>query len=252
MLNWIVRNWTVWLFNRVYWLNVFTNHIFNIYVKIGFGIWYPTMVDTPENQTNYGMFTVQIPFTLSCPPSLYVIILGKSFKRHPLVFGVSKCENPRGNLAYSVRSYFVRTTLHILLVLVGRFVRQGVIGRAVVVLSSAHSKMCSKQHAESLCCSHLAFSQGVSLEAKWCNHTLVQHSLEEFLFYFIMKIRYPYGRLPVNSCPCFTYACVDMLLVDEILLPKYKNWSANLTGLLFNEITPCWLKHMNSCLSEFT
>ena len=31
--------------------NVFTNHIFNINVKTGSGIKYPTMVDMPENQT---------------------------------------------------------------------------------------------------------------------------------------------------------------------------------------------------------
>ena len=35
MLNWIVRNSTVWSFNSVYLENVFTNHIFNVYVKIG-------------------------------------------------------------------------------------------------------------------------------------------------------------------------------------------------------------------------
>ena len=38
MLNWIVRNRTVWSFNCVYLQNVFTNHISNIYAKPGFGI----------------------------------------------------------------------------------------------------------------------------------------------------------------------------------------------------------------------
>ena len=33
MINWIVRNRTVWFFNCVYQQNVFTNHIFNIHVK---------------------------------------------------------------------------------------------------------------------------------------------------------------------------------------------------------------------------
>ena len=37
-LNWIVRNRTVWSFNCMYLQNVFRNHIFNIYVKTGFGI----------------------------------------------------------------------------------------------------------------------------------------------------------------------------------------------------------------------
>ena len=38
MLNWMVRNRTVWSFNCVYLQNVLTNHIFNTYVKTGFGI----------------------------------------------------------------------------------------------------------------------------------------------------------------------------------------------------------------------
>ena len=38
MLNWIVRNKTVWSFNCVYLQNVLTNYIFNIYVKNG--IWH--------------------------------------------------------------------------------------------------------------------------------------------------------------------------------------------------------------------
>ena len=51
MLNWIARNRTVWSFNCVYLENVFTNHIFNMYVKTGFGIKSPTLFDMPENQT---------------------------------------------------------------------------------------------------------------------------------------------------------------------------------------------------------
>ena len=38
MQNWIVGNRTVWSFNWVYLENVFTNNIFNIYLKSGFGI----------------------------------------------------------------------------------------------------------------------------------------------------------------------------------------------------------------------
>ena len=47
MLNWNIKTRTVWLFNSVYLQNVFTNHIFDIYIKTGFGIKYPTMVDMP-------------------------------------------------------------------------------------------------------------------------------------------------------------------------------------------------------------
>ena len=32
MLNWIIRNRIVWSFNCVYLKNVFTNHVFNIYM----------------------------------------------------------------------------------------------------------------------------------------------------------------------------------------------------------------------------
>ena len=38
MLSWVVRNRTVWSFNCEYIENVLTYHIFNIYVKTGFGI----------------------------------------------------------------------------------------------------------------------------------------------------------------------------------------------------------------------
>ena len=43
-LNFLNR--TVWSFNWVYLQNVFTNHIY-VYVKTGFGIKLPTMVDMP-------------------------------------------------------------------------------------------------------------------------------------------------------------------------------------------------------------
>ena len=38
MLNRIVWNRTVGLFDCVYLQNVFTNHIFDLYIKTGFGI----------------------------------------------------------------------------------------------------------------------------------------------------------------------------------------------------------------------
>ena len=41
----------VGLFNCVCHQNEFTNQIFNIFVKTGFGIKKPTMIDIPENQT---------------------------------------------------------------------------------------------------------------------------------------------------------------------------------------------------------
>ena len=47
MLNQIVSSRIVRSFNCVYLQNVFTDHIFNIHVKTGFGIKKPTRVDIP-------------------------------------------------------------------------------------------------------------------------------------------------------------------------------------------------------------
>ena len=55
MLNWIVRNWTVQSFN--YQQNVFTNYIFNIYVKTGFSMKKPTRVDMLKNQPHSSAHT---------------------------------------------------------------------------------------------------------------------------------------------------------------------------------------------------
>ena len=42
------------------------------------------------------------------------------------------------------------------------------------------------------------------------------------------------------------------LSVDEILLPRYINWSTNCRSLTFNEdLESSWLKHMHSDFSEF-
>ena len=43
----MIWNRTVGSFNCVYLQNIFTNHIFDIYVKTGFGIKWPTMADMP-------------------------------------------------------------------------------------------------------------------------------------------------------------------------------------------------------------
>ena len=54
MLKWIVRYGTVWshLTMCIYKKNVFINHIFKIYEKIGFGIKSPTIADMSSNQIN--------------------------------------------------------------------------------------------------------------------------------------------------------------------------------------------------------
>ena len=59
---------------------------------------------------------------------------------------------------------------------------------AYLVHLTCSDLICSKQHAASLCCSYLAFSQGALLKSKWYSHTLVLiqfqlgHSLSLLLF----------------------------------------------------------------------
>ena len=48
--KWIFSNRNLWLFECMYQQNGFINQIFNIYVKTGFGIERPTMVDIPWKQ----------------------------------------------------------------------------------------------------------------------------------------------------------------------------------------------------------
>ena len=51
----------------------------------------------------------------------------------------------------------------------------------------------------------------------------------------------------------FPMRALTLLSVDEILLPRYVNCSTGFKGLLLSvEMSPFFLKHMNSVLSEFT
>ena len=72
MLNWIVRNRTIWSFNRVYLQNVFTYRIFNIYAKAGFVIKEPAVVDILENQTKPNIIENSNQYTK------YIISIDKS------------------------------------------------------------------------------------------------------------------------------------------------------------------------------
>ena len=50
----------------------------------------------------------------------------------------------------------------------------------------------------------------------------------------------------------FSMRMLTSLSVDEILLPRYVNWSINFKGLPFKEeMAPSYLKHMNSVLFRF-
>ena len=51
----------------------------------------------------------------------------------------------------------------------------------------------------------------------------------------------------------FTWHMLTSFSVDEILLPKYVNWSTNFRGLPFKvEMASFCFKHMNSVLFAFT
>ena len=46
--------------------------------------------------------------------------------------------------------------------------------------------------------------------------------------YILSSIRFPYRPLLVNSSPYHTYMYVDIVSVDEILLPSYMNRTTDL------------------------
>ena len=80
--------------------------------------------------------------------------------------------------------------------------------------------------------SHLAFSLGVLLEFEWCNHTIVltQLQLGRILPLF-------YQRSDIHRVDSFSIVVhalslhmLILLSVDEILLPRYMNWSTKLRG----------------------
>ena len=58
------------------------------------------------------------------------------------------------------------------------FVRWEVSDRTTTVLYGTASRICSKQHAASLCSSYLVFSPSILLKSKWCNHTVVLTQLQ--------------------------------------------------------------------------
>ena len=70
-------------------------------------------------------------------------------------------------------SCFSHSTEHVLLILLGQFVRWKASVHTAAVLSGVVSKIYSEQLAASLCGSHLASSPSVSLKFRWCNYTVI-------------------------------------------------------------------------------
>ena len=143
-------------------------------------------------------------------------------------------KTPLENIAY--KFVFISPTVHVLLILLERFVRWEESRSTAAVLQVAASRICLKQHTTSLCDTNLAFSPSISLESKWCNHTVVLTLLE-------------LRRIPVLFCQRPEFHMVDnlsiavhalpismlkSLSIDVILLPRYMNWSTNFKGLPFD------------------
>ena len=86
--------------------------------------------------------------------------------------GMSICRNPSEKCSY------FSSECSVCIARVGWFVGWEASGRTAAVLQGSASNICWKPHATSLCMAHQAFSQSVSLESKWCRHTIVLTRLE--------------------------------------------------------------------------
>ena len=91
-----------------------------------------------------------------------------------------------------VRPCFSSSALHVLLFLLGLFLRWEAGSYTSAILWGIASRICSKQHATVLCSSYQAFSQCVLLAFMWCIHILVLTQLQlrrnPILFYWIDQI----------------------------------------------------------------
>ena len=120
----------------------------------------------------------------------------------------------------------------------------------------AASRISSKQHLTFMCRSHQAFSQSVSLESKWYNHTVVQqlwririqvvqpnrHTTTLKNSYFALDC-YIISKL-LTAVHAFPICVLTFFSVDEILLLRYVNWSSNFIDLPFNvEMASSGLEH---------
>ena len=128
----------------------------------------------------------------------------------------------------------------------GRFLRWEVDIRTAALLWDAASRICSKQHAVSLCHFHLFFfSRSIALESRRCNHIVVQTRLllTRIPVLFIGELTFPYDRWPINSSPCLSHTYVYI---------AFSRWDIDTEVCMpFNVgMAPSFLKRMNSVLSE--
>ena len=205
-----------------------------------------------------------MPLTLAHHQSLLVIMSGGSLRWHPVSAkklmnvhfcqltnsGVCLCKSPLNIVVYESVLTCSRSLARL-----WWFLRWEAGGSTVAVLWRVASGICSRQHAAFLSTSHPAFSLCVLLVLTWCIHmgfwTQLQRGRNPVLFYQRSDF-----HLIINlsiAVRVFPMHMLTWLLVDEILLLRYMNWSTNFRGLTFNkEMAPICLKLMNSVLSEFT
>ena len=159
------------------------------------------------------------------------------------------CKSPEENVAYE----FALTSpgvLSVSFILIWWFARWEVSGRTVAVLWGTTSKICSKEQAASLCISNF-FSkqfirvQGVQLynstdmATTWKNSCLFYQQSD---FHMAVNLSIVVDALPMQMVTLFS--------VDEILLPRYMNWSTNFRVWPFNEkMVQSWLRGIKLCFT---
>ena len=96
------------------------------------------------------------------------------------------------------------------------------------VLWGAASWNCSKQLTVSLGSSHPAFTPGVPLKSFQCNHTVVlaQQPVGRNSILFYQR-----NHKVSIAVHVFLMRMLASISVDEILLPRYMNWSTYFRGL---------------------
>ena len=108
------------------------------------------------------------------------------------------------------------------------------------VLLIAAFRIHFKQHVTFLCYSHVAFSQCISLASKLCIHTVVLMQPHLGRNPILIYQRSDFHMISNLSIAVHTFPMhmLASLSVDEILLPKYVNWSTNFRGGQFKVKKP--------------
>ena len=131
------------------------------------------------------------------------------------------------------------------------FARWEVDGLTAVVLPCVGCKIYSKQHTAFFCCSNLAFSLCISLESKWCNHTIALTRLlleripafKSLLLYtpstvhiHIFHLLYISYRLIGLLGRVFAYGLGNLGSIPGRVIPKTLKWYLILPCLTFSNI----------------